>query len=578
MRSHPSRLVVAVIAMAALVATGASAPAADGAAPGGVRDRLSVAELTAEAFDPDGPVDNGYFMPMGTVEPARHTLAGVLEVPRTNIIIGPALFPGFSVAFFTVDGRLVPVDRDIVLTADDEWDIILSPGRVWSEPEDRGWSRASFPFVLAGKRWNESHNGLATFLFNHSETTGLTFQIVQEATTWPPFDAWGRVPLIYRPGPIDDENKLAAAFREELAERFPTAPLETLDADPDLVAGVEADLEEVTLTALLDDGVLYLGPCHTRYGDYPYCEEMRHGVYSITKSAGAALALLWLAERYGPQVFDLGIADYVDVTAPHDGWNDVTFRDAIDMATGIGDQTPDRLQDDGNNADEQFLIGPFAAAATARAKLTVAFQAGNYDWGPGEVVRYNSLHTFVLAAAMDAYLKSVEGPDADLWERLTEDVLRPIGIPVAPMMHTREADGTRGIPIMGWGLFPTVQDLAKIAQLYQDRGSHDGRQLLYADEIDRLLEGDRDYGLPVGRFNRFGQLSYGFSFWYVPFRDERECRVFVPEMRAVGDNLVALMPNGMTGIRFADEGGGPRKDWFGENVMRLADSLRPFCP
>jgi CubicO group peptidase (beta-lactamase class C family) len=248
------------------------------------------------------------------------------------------------------------------------------------------------------------------------------------------------------------------------------------------------------------------------------------------------------------------------------------------MATGIGDRTPSRLEDDGDNADERWWIGTFGNAASARDKLLIAFQAGNYEWGPGEVVRYNSLHTFVLAAAMDAYLKSVEGPEADLWARVTEEVLRPIGIPVAPMMHTREVGGGRGLPIMGWGLFLTVQDLAKIAQLYQDRGAHGGRQLLYANEIDAILEGERNYGRPVGRFNSFGQLSYGFSFWYVPYRDAQDCRVFVPEMRGFGDNLVALMPNGMSGIRLADEVQEPTRTWFGENIMDLADDLSPFCP
>ena len=67
---------------------------------------------------------------------------------------------------------------------------------------------------------------------------------------------------------------------------------------------------------------------------------MRHGVFSVTKSLGAAVALLRLAQTYGDQVFDLKIKDYVTVTATHDGWERVTFADALNMATGIGDLAP----------------------------------------------------------------------------------------------------------------------------------------------------------------------------------------------------------------------------------------------
>jgi CubicO group peptidase (beta-lactamase class C family) len=69
---------------------------------------------------------------------------------------------------------------------------------------------------------------------------------------------------------------------------------------------------------------------------------MRHQVFSVSKSLGAALTLLRLAQTYGDRVFDLKIKDYVRVTAFHDGWERVTFADALNMATGIGDNWPRR--------------------------------------------------------------------------------------------------------------------------------------------------------------------------------------------------------------------------------------------
>ncbi|MEM7121917.1 MAG: hypothetical protein AAF563_11610 [Pseudomonadota bacterium] len=570
------RLAIAVLT-AVLIAAAPPLVRADVAPPGDTRDRLTFDELMTGAPNRDGPVHNDYFMPIGHADPAHHAFEGVLGFIGAPFFVGQGRFPSFQVSFVTTDGYLVPVEHDIVQPLSGGWDLILSPGRVWSEPGDNGWSRASFPFVLTGRTWNDSHNGLATFLYNDTDVSDATFQIVQEAASWSRFDAWSQLQLLYQPGPVDGKADLVATFNDMLAQRIPTAPLDTLSADSHLIDGMERGLGHITVTGLLDDGVLYRTPCYTRYGDYPYCDDMRHGVYAVTMSAGAALSLLWLAERYGPEVFDAKIADNVDVTADHDGWNNVTFRDAIDMATGIGEMAPNQTSAiDDIYADGERFIYRFANALGVETKLDVAFEDGRYEWGPGEVVRYNDLHTFTLAVAMDAYLKDREGPDAHLWEMVSEEVLRPIGVAVAPMMHTREADRSRGIPIMGWGFFPTLDDLAKIAQLYQDRGAHNGRQLLYADEIDVLLDGSGS-DLTIPWRTAYGTYRYDFSFWYMPYRGQASCGVAIPEMIGIGGNIVTLMPNGMTGIRLADADDDSDAMWSGENMAALADNVRSFC-
>ena len=85
--------------------------------------------------------------------------------------------PAFSAAFFTHGEHLVPVVRDILQPPGT---IILSPGKVWSEPGDRGMSRASFPFVLVNQFSNEAHNGLASFLYDDTRVSALRLQVVQE--------------------------------------------------------------------------------------------------------------------------------------------------------------------------------------------------------------------------------------------------------------------------------------------------------------------------------------------------------------------------------------------------------------
>lgn len=53
------------------------------------------------------------------------------------------------------------------------------------------------------------------------------------------------------------------------------------------------------------EGTIYLQPNVTRHGEFPYGQDKRHGVFSVTKSMGAAVARLRLAQKYGDELFDL---------------------------------------------------------------------------------------------------------------------------------------------------------------------------------------------------------------------------------------------------------------------------------
>jgi hypothetical protein len=207
--------------------------------------------------------------------------------------------------------------------------------------------------------------------------------------------------------------------------------------------------------------------------------------------------------------------------------------------------------------------------------LAAVFSAGNYPWGPGEVGSYNDGHTFTLAAAMDALLKRREGPDANLWDMVTAEVLEPIGVFHAPMIHTREPDAGRGVPIMGWGYFSTMAEMAKIAGLLHAGGRHEGRQLLSAPKLREVFPVTAAPGLPTNYHSDFGEFRYHMSFWFMPFRGKDGCFVWIPEMSGYGGNQVVLMPNGMTGIRLAD--GGSTDQYDTEGMARLADDLAPFC-
>jgi hypothetical protein len=211
---------------------------------------------------------------------------------------------------------------------------------------------------------------------------------------------------------------------------------------------------------------------------------------------------------------------------------------------------------------------------TAKEKLDIGFSYGKYPWRPGEVVRYNSTQTFILAAAMESFLKRQAGPTAHLWDMVVTEVFQPLGIFHAPMMHTQETDGERGIPHLLHGLYPTIDDVAKLTTLLHNGGQHQGQQLLSAAKLAEALDKTEVRGLPTGRKNRYGEERYHLSFWSVPYRTGNGCVVQIPYMAGYGGNLVALLPNGITAFRFAD---GDNFDL--ESMVLAGEAIRPFpCP
>jgi hypothetical protein len=514
------------------------------------------------------PLNNRYFTSLGTWEAAGHRLEGTLIVPefvmhssgqKADSARSWEYFPGFTVNFFTHENRLVPTSRETILAFGDRsyWRIILSPGTIWSEQRDRGMSRASFPFALVNDRFNDVHNGLATFAYDETQVSSLFLQVTQETSPVFKADFWGITTATYTPHPLENRRLLAARFAEEEQLQIPILPFSALSekADSALLETFTEGIprEEISATGLIWNGTLYVQPCYTRYGDYPYCRYMRHAAYSLTKAMGASIALLRLAEKYGEDIFDFRVADYVTITAAHDGWESVTFADALNMATGVGDDTPERVEPNVMQGDEeQPKFMSFLRAKSRKEKMDIVFSYADYPWGPGEVARYNSINTFILSAAMDGFLKSKEGPDADIWEMVLTEVYRPIGIMYAPIMRTIESDGGMGLPPFGYGLYPTIDDVAKLSILLQNGGRHQGRQILHAGRLAEAMFRTDITGLPTGDSNEYGSLTYHLAFNGFPYRGEDGHTHRIPFSTGFGGNHWVLLPNGIATFRFTD--------------------------
>jgi len=552
------------------------------------RDQLTFEELMLEEYPEDSPIDNRYFLPVGESGSALHEIQGVLTVPKILMEMSTSkypsyrFFPGFSVEFFTFENYLVPAIRTLIVSPEN-WSLILSPGKIWSEPGDNGMSRASFPFTLGSPPGRstaagEAHNGVATFLFDDTHVSSIRFQVTQEiAPDGDIFDMWGQTPMEYLPGAIANQEMLAIQFADELARQMPIRSLADLQTLYDsevldtLTEGIP--LEEISAAGIVIDGVIYLLPGLTRFGEYPYLRYMQHGVMSISKSIGAGIAMLWLAQKYGEGVFDLKIVDYLDVTADHDGWNAVTFGDVLDMATGVGDNAPNLRPFEPYANETGVNYRNWYFADSTEAKLSFVFASDDYPWGPGEIMRYTSSQTFVLSAAMDAFIKSQEGPDAHLWDMLMEEVFQPIGIYHITMIHVPNGPGNPGIPLMSSGLRVTVDDIGKIVSLLQNGGQYGGQQLLNKDKLaEALYRTGKGAGLPSGKTFSYGDQAYLMSFWSIPHKTQDDRYFQVPFMSGAGGNTIFIAPNGVSTFVFTDHG----VDTYSLNCPAIAESIRPY--
>ncbi len=554
----------------------------------GERARLTVEELQSPPAGSLVHFDN--FLPIGAHGSARAPLQGRIKVPsfrmQTHVsesrgrTTGPT-FPGFTVQVFTSGNQLVPVERDRLLSEEDpSWRIIVMPGRVWSEESDRGWSRAALPFTMVRRRGVGSLNGVATFLYNDSSVSEFRFQIAQEQIPGRSLNAWGQTAFSYEPGALPDVKGHREAFEWAEARRLKFRPWNDLRSEHgralDAFDGKDGR-DHITVSGLLVDDVIYVRACRTRAGPYPFCARMRNAVYSVSKSIGAAAALFRLAHKYGPEVMDLRIIDYAPVAARHDGWAKVTFRHALNMTTGIGDLVPIRSESyvDVDSTRLQFRV---YGAETAEKKLKHIGAFANYPWGPGEVFRYRTSDTDLLAIAMDRFLKSKEGPDANLWAMMTEEVFRPLGIERIPVRQTEEDDVSARVPVLGSGMLPTIGETLKLARLFQNGGVHDGRQLLHKGLTEKAASTDPDRGILTGWVYEDGtKSSYDQSFWLMPFTGRGGCTLRIPAMAGYGGNYVILMPNNVVGFRFADGRDDAPGTWVSKHIREVADRVRSVC-
>ena len=572
-------------------------------------------DLVKAAEPTPTPAPNAAFIP-GPDAIAAPEFSGTLTIGQVAMQTEPALpvpvidgrdarlFPGVTLSVFTLGDILVPVERGEMVKetvpgkTPSYWRVIPQFGRVWRENTDGDWSRAAFPIMLVNDTENHAHQGLATFLYRSGEVTALRFQFVQHTGPYSlkaHFVTWGSAQTTLVADNLGDLAARRAKAKAELADRMPAEPWTELvtSVPPGTLDGFGGPLDPkwIVGAAVVKDGVLYYQHAPTPYRDYPYPLEMRFGVRSVTKSVAVPLALLRLAHVYGPWVLTLKVGDYVDGLDPK--WNRIRFLDAANMATGFGGVGSLATNPNGVG-NSGYLAGDYDAwylAHSAADKVKAINENwGPYPWEPGAVYRYRDQDIHLLGMAIDNFLKSVRGPNADIWEMLQTEVFTRIGIYHAPIVRTREPGGKDGYAWFQAGYYPTLDDLAKIARLFRDKGMHDGVQILHRQLTEDLLSAKgairkkTDMSLdrsPVPNDNSTDESLYKMGFHFNPYiGSESGKRFFLPTMRGSGGNQVILFPNGLISIRTgkASElpGGEKANSGSGPMTAQAVDRLKPF--
>ena len=549
----------------------------------GERKVLTYQQLT-EGFDPGSPVDDGAFAMPADALPAEHVFEGHLElidehaqeniqVLRGNPDVDPEVpqLPEFDFDFVQSGDFFIPVQRGLIITDHPIWNYFIEPGRVWQEENDGGYSRVSFPFSLVWKGSNAIFNGVMSFLFNDQGISKVWYQTTQETSISFSIDIWGQLEAIYHPEPVSQSEQVRAAFEDERSKRFPTQPIEQLAEDYPQVDvsqfGRGISKNHLTYYGFVINGVNYVSSCPTRYGEYAYCEYLRAPSYSTAKSIFPSLALMRLAQKYDSEAGELLVKDYVPEYEGSPGdWSAVTFDHTLDMATGNFRSA--RYMED----EEHFDSDPFWSEEFYAERIAAAFNWPNGD-DPGKQWVYRTFDTFIVTRALQNYLQSIEGPEADIFNFLVNEVFIPIN--VGPGAHTsaRTKDNNwQGQPYGGYGLWWIQDDLAKITNfLNVDRGAVDGEQLLHPDYLAAALQLEpSDRGVEID-----SRSKYNNAFWARVYDQQEgfECEFWAPQMLGYSGIVVVLMPNGSSYYYASDN-----REFTWLDALKESDKIIPHCP
>ncbi|MFC6633398.1 hypothetical protein [Microbulbifer taiwanensis] len=539
--------------------------------------------------DPGARIDlSGYALPVDAAHP-QHAFAGKLtlsgeasggsfaEHEDTYNYTGPGdntrkHLPEFDFQFVQTGSHIFPLARGSIPSSHPNWEYVLTPGRVWQENGDNGYSRATIPFALQQRNANCMHNGIMSFLFKEDGSVSkVAYQISSETCLYFKADWWGLLSATYTPQTIAGQSQLIQDYQDEIAARLPVKPLSALASDypgtdySAFAAPNSTDASHISTAGFVIDGTHYRGDCVTRNGDYPYCESLVVPSYSTAKSLFAGVAMMRLEQQY-PGVRNSIVASHVGDCASNGNWSDVTLNNVLDMATGnYGSST--YMEDEGaTHTDNLFLVDSHAS------KINYSCTQYSRKATPGSQWVYHTSDTYIAGAVMNAYLQNQQGSSADIFaDTVVEDLWKPIGVGPTGQYTRRTYDAVEQ-PFAGWGLMWLPDDIAKIASFVAiDDGKINGQQMLNAAQLDAALQRSvSDIGtVPLADYR------YNNGFWAHDVAGNLSgCNgaQWIPFLSGYGGITVVLLPNDSVYYYFSDN-----DTYYWLEAVQEAHGIRSAC-
>ncbi len=532
----------------------------------------------------DQPVQLGEFSRPASAKAASNTFSGRLSFPATTADHfelqydelalaenrGLRELPAMDIAFIQNGQRLVPMQQGPIDGPHPWWEFVLRPGEVWDDAADKGLTRAAIPFALKERNADCIHNGLMTFVFDDlGSMSKIAFQISQQTCQYLKFEMRGLIAATYESGAVvgGDETLLAVAANR--ASRLPLRSIESVaanypGADPDQFgSSEEINPTDMSVYGFIIDGVHYTGGCDSRYGKYPYCEELVLPSYSTAKSLVGGLGLM-LAEKKFPNIKSTRVSDYVPECAH--GWEDVTLEHALDLVTGHYD-SPEPHGDEDDVTSLQFF-----EATDHAGKIQFACNRFPRRVGPGEHWSYQTWATYLAGTVLNQRLKALTGERSDFYDDLIVDELwRPLQLSQL-LFTTRRTDDVVAQPFTGYGLTMLPDDVAKLsAFLGASDGKIRGQTVLDRGLFDAIKQRVPD---DPGMRAESNMIRYNNGFRAIDVTEFLNCErpVWLTTLSGFGGINIVIMPNDTAYYYFSD---GNVHRYF--RAVRESHRIRSMC-
>ena len=247
--------------------------------------------------------------------------------------------------------------------------------------------------------------------------------------------------------------------------------------------------------------VLHRGQMNHEYYGNGFTQQDHHLSWSVSKSIISAL--FGIAVEDGKiKSIEQNVTDYLPGLAGT-GYDHVRIKDVLQMSSGVAFN-----EDYADFNSDINVFGRYFALGTPLAKFIERLKR---EHEPGTFNHYVSMDTQVLGMIL------TKATGRSITDYMNEKLWSPLG---AESEAYWNVDST-GMEFAFGGLNATARDYAKVGQLYLDRGTWQGKQLVPQAWVKASVTPDAPHLMPGKRANALRKEGYGYQ-WWIPLGSKGE--------------------------------------------------------